>query len=334
MKLGIWCPAPQTIRTDPLTQAFFSTLNQNGGGVDKNFEYAAQVLNRAEHLGFDITLIAQRWFGADLDSWIFASALAPIVKNMRLMAAVHPGIFDPRIAAKMAASIDRISGGRFCINIVNGTRPAEHNMYGRWIESDGGRYQQMHEFILTMKGLMTQDQFSLAGDFYHIDNAIMPTRSVASPHPPFFAASRADAGMDVVARECDCWFVNYDKDHRQYDASLRRIEHERGLMQQRVASYGRNISYGINAIVIIGESEADAQAKADDHLRAVSTQQVGTSGMGANLIGTPKTIVQRMKLYRDMGIDLFMLHFWPMHDGLENFAQKILPDISHYLREN
>ena len=84
-------------------------------------------------------------------------------------------------------------------------------MYGRWIESEGGRYRQMREFIHTMKGLWTQDRFTLEGEFYQIHDGMMPTRSVRAPHPPLFAASRADEGMNVVAEECDTWFVNYDK---------------------------------------------------------------------------------------------------------------------------
>lgn len=327
MKLGIWCPAPQSIRTDPLTKPMMDHLTRHGGGPDQSFDYAVKVLHRAEEMGFDITLIAQRWFGPDLDSWIFAAALAPVVKKMRLMAAIHPGIFDPRIATKMGATIDRISGGRFCVNIVNGTRPQEHNMYGRWIESDEGRYQQMHEFIQMMKGLWTQDRFTLEGDFYQIKDGLMPTRSVVAPHPPFFAASRAEDGMNVVAQECDCWFVNYDKDRANYAASLERIARETALMEDRVKAYGRKMTYGINAIVIIGQTEEEAQAKADEHVRVAGAMQVGTSGVGANLIGTPKTIVERIKRYEDMGIDLFMLHFWPMHEGLDEFGEKILPHL-------
>jgi FMNH2-dependent dimethyl sulfone monooxygenase len=231
--------------------------------------------------------------------------------------------------AKLGASIDRISGGRFCVNIVNGTRPAEHNMYGRWIESDGGRYRQMQEFIRVMKALWTQERVTFDGEFYNLQDATMPTRSVRDPHPPFYAASRADDGMNVVAQECACWFVNYDRDRANYEQSLQRIEREVGMMEERVRAAGRTMEYGVNAIVIIGETEAEAQAKADEHVRAVSSVQggVGVSGVGANLIGTPKTIVERMRRYQSLGIGLFMLHFWPMHDGLEEFAQKILPEL-------
>lgn len=328
MRLGIWTPAPQSIRPDPVTEPALDALKTCGGGVDQNFDYAVRLLNRAEELGFDITLIAQRWFGPDLDSWIFAAALAPVVRKMEIMAAVHPGIADPRIMAKFAASLDRISGGRFCINIVNGTRPQEHNMYGRWIESDQGRYRQMLEFIQVMKGLMTQDQFTFEGEFYQMKDAIMPTRPMRSPHPPIYAASRADDGMNVVAAECDTWFVNYDKDRANYEQSLKRIELEIGLMEERVRALGRKMNYGINAIVIIGETEEDAQSKADEHVRIASTVPVGVSGVGANLIGTPAMIAERIKRYESLGIGLLMLHFWPMHDGLEEFAQKVLPRLT------
>lgn len=330
MRLGIWTPAPQTIRPDPSVRPALEALTHHGGGVDANFLYAVEVLQRAEALGFDISLIAQRWLGPDLDSWIFATALATQTKTIELMAAVHPGIVDPRVAAKMAASVDRISGGRFCINIVNGARPQEAEMYGEWIDTSEARYRRMHEFIQVMKGMWTQDDFNFAGEFYKVEHGTVPTKSVREPHPPIFAASRVDEGMNVVSQECATWFVNYDRERRNYEQSLKRIEHEVGLMEARVASLGRTMTYGINACVLIGETDAEAEAMADEHVRIVQTDPfitVGTSGVGAALIGSPKTIVERMRRYESLGVSLFMLHFYPMREGLEHFAEKILPEL-------
>src|SRR5262249_25523042 len=123
MRLGIWCPAPLSIRPDAPVKPAFEALTRHGGGVDGNYLYAVDVLRRAEQLGFEITLIAQRFFGPDLDSWMLAAALAAQTSSIEIMAAVHPGIIDPKVVAKQAASIDRISGGRFCVNIVNGSPP-------------------------------------------------------------------------------------------------------------------------------------------------------------------------------------------------------------------
>jgi FMNH2-dependent dimethyl sulfone monooxygenase len=234
------------------------------------------------------------------------------------------------MAAKMGASIDRISGGRFCINIVNGLRKDEFNIFGEWLDQTGPRYRRMHEFIKVMKGLWTEDDFTFHGEFYNVEHGTVPTKSVREPHPPFYAASRIDEGMDVVAQECSTWFVNYDKDRRNYAASLKRIESERAIMEQRMRALGKTMIYGINAIVLIGDTDEEAERKADEHLAAVAsdpTMTVGTSGVGANLIGSPKTIVERIKRYQDLGISLFMLHFYPMREGLDEFAEKIMSDL-------
>ena len=224
MRLGIWTPAPLSMRPDAVAQPAIDALTRHGGGVDQNYLYALDTLRRAEELGFSITLIAQRFLGPDLDSWIFASALAAGTSTIEIMPAVHPGIMDPRIAAKMGASIDRISGGRFCVNIVNGGRPHEFAVFGKWIEQSEARYRRMHEFIKVMKGMWTSDDFTFEGEFYQVEHGTVPTKSVRAPHPPIFAASRVDEGMNVVAQECDTWFVNYNKDFHFYDESLMRIE--------------------------------------------------------------------------------------------------------------
>lgn len=331
MRLGVWTPAPQTIRPDPAVRVMHEALTKPGGGTDRSYLYAVEFLQRAEALGFDITLIAQRYLGPDLDSWVLATALATQTKRMEIMAALHPGIADPRIAAKMGASIDRISGGRFCVNIVNGLRQDEFDVFGEWLNQTGPRYRRMHEFIKVMKGLWTQDDFSFEGEFYSVEHGAVPTRCVREPHPPLYAASRVDEGMDVVAEECTTWFVNYDKDRRNYDASIRRIEQERKLMEERVLSFGKSITYGINALVLIGETDEEADAMAEEYLEAVRNQPsmpVGTSGVGANLIGSPMTIRERIRRYEDMGISLFMLHFYPMREGLDDFAEKIMGDLA------
>ncbi len=330
MRLGIWTPAPLSMRPDVVSQPVVDGLTKHGGGVDKNYLYAVDTLQRAEQLGFEITLIAQRFLGPDLDSWMFASALATQTKTMEIMAAVHPGIMDPRIIAKHAASIDRISGGRFCVNIVNGTRPQEFKVFGDWLDQDDRRYKRMQEFISVMKGMWTQADFSFKGEYYSVEHGTVPTKSVREPHPPVYAASRMDEGMNVVARECDCWFINYDKNFRNCDASLKRIETEISVMERRVAELGRRMTYGVNACMLIGETDEEAVAIADDYLSQLARDPSITSasgGLGANLIGSPKTILQRIRRYQDLGVDLFMLQFYPFRQGLEVFADKILPHL-------
>lgn len=330
MRLGIWTPAPLSIRPDGPVKSAFERLTQHGGGIDGNFQYAVEVLQRAEQLGFEITLVAQRFLGPDLDSWIFAAALTGHLQTMEIMAAVHPGIMDPRIAAKMGASIDRISGGRFCVNIVNGGRPQEFAVFGEWLERSEARYNRMHEFIKVLRGMWTEEDFNFRGQFYTIEHGTVPTKSVRTPHPPIYAASRVDDGMNVVAQECDTWFVNYNKDFRLYDESLKTIEREVDIMERRCAELGRRMRYGMNACIIIGDTDVEARAIAQDYLAEIERDPsiaTASGGLGANIIGSVSTVVDRIRTYRSLGVELFMMQFYPMRQGLEIFAERVMPEL-------
>ena len=331
MRLGIWCPAPLSIRPDLQVKPALDALTSHGGGVDGNYLYAVDVLQRAEALGFSLTLIAQRFFGPDLDSWVFASALATQTKSMDVMAAVHPGIVDPRIAAKWGASIDRISGGRFCVNVVNGSRPQEFEVFGKLLASGEARYRRMHEFIQVMKGMWVENDFRFEGEFYSVAYGKVPTKSVRMPHPPLYAASRVDEGMNVVAQECDAWFVNCNRDYRQHAELLKRIESEMALMNQRCAELGRRMTYGLSACVLMADTDAEAVEIAEDymaHLARDPSLGSASSAVGANLIGSPSTVLERIRAYEAMGIDLLLLQFYPMRQGLDDFAARVLPELS------
>ena len=330
MRLGIWCPAPLSIRPDAEVKPAFDSLTRPGGGIDANYLYAVDVLQRAEDLGFSLTLIAQRFFGPDLDSWVFASALAAETKSMDIMAAVHPGIVDPRIAAKWAASIDRISGGRFCVNVVNGSRPQEFEVFGKLLAAGEARYRRMHEFIKVMKAMWTEDDFKFDGEFYSVAYGAVPTKSIRVPHPPVYAASRVDEGMNVVAQECDGWFVNANRDYRLYDDTLRRVKAEIELMNRRCAELGRTMSYALSACVLMADTDAEAIAIAEGYMAQLDRDpsiRSASSAVGANIIGSPRTVVERIRTYQSMGIDLFLLQFYPMRRGLDDFAIKVLPEL-------
>lgn len=136
--------------------------------------------------------------------------------------------------------------------------------------------------------------------------------------------------MNVVSQECDTWFVNYDKDWRKYEESVSRIEREISLMQRRTRALGRNIGYGISAFVFLGETDAEAQAKVEDHIAAVKSDPTigcGTAGIGAALIGSPKTVAERIRRYESLGVNLLMLVFYPMREGLDEFAEKVVPEL-------
>src|SRR5665213_459090 len=230
MRLGIWTPLPHTIRSESEMEAAIRDLKTRGAGgvMDRSFQFAVDVVNRGERYGFETTLIAERFLGPDLESWIMSSALAMKTTDIELMVAVHPGIVAPQVVAKMGATLDRISGGRFAINIVNGWWQDEFNLFanGGWLGDTDRRYRRMDEYIRVMKGLWTEDSFSLDGEFYKVEAGRLPIKTVRKPYPTIYAASRTGIGKEVVARECDVWFVPYEPSHRLYEDNVRGLERE------------------------------------------------------------------------------------------------------------
>ncbi len=111
---------------------------------------------------------------------MLASALAPLTSKIELMVAVHPGIITPQVVAKFAASLDRISGGRAAINIVNGWWKEEFETFGNgaWPQDDDARYRRMDEFVRVMRGLWNEDAFDFHGEFYTVDRQGLPLKSV------------------------------------------------------------------------------------------------------------------------------------------------------------
>ncbi len=332
MRLGIWTPLPHTVRVEPEMAVAIEELSHQGkgGASDRSLGLALALVKRAEELGFATTLIAERHLGPDLEAWIMAAAMIAETSTIELMVAAHPGIVHPQLAAKMGASLDRISGGRFAINVVNGWFQKEFEVFGNdsWLDHSEARYCRMGEFMQVLKGLWCEDGFDFDGAYFRLVDAVLPIKTLQVPNPPIYAASSARQGMDQVARHADVWFVGYEPGFDSAAQNIERIARDVAHMRERSAAYGRTLRFGISAHVICTENrkEAVSQARA---LEAYGAQDrialVAAKGLGAGLVGTPDDIVERLSALHQIGIETPMVHFYPMRDGLETFAREIVP---------
>jgi FMNH2-dependent dimethyl sulfone monooxygenase len=254
VEFGLWAPVPHAIAPEPRLDAAArqaASSISDAGYVDESFAIARDVLVRGDELGYDYTLVAERFLGPDLEAWLLTAALAPLTKRIRLLTAIHPGLIAPQIAAKMGASLDRISHGRFHLNLVSGWWKDEWEMYGgRWLEDEHERYLREEEYIRVVKGLWTQDSFSFEGCYYQLHEASSPIKPVQQPYPPLFAASRTELGKELLAREADWWFPGYGYDFRDWRSNLDRVEAQIKDMRERAARYGRHLRFGISVQVL------------------------------------------------------------------------------------
>ena len=148
------------------------------------------------------------------------------------MVAVHPGIITPAMVAKMGASLDRISGGRLSLNVVNGWNVDEFNLFGNgaWLAEQDDRYIRMDEYIQIIKRLWTEDVLNFDGRFYRIQNGTLPLKPRRQPNPPIYGASRSPSGKDTIAKYCDHWFVPDWRDYRRFDDTVVLIRSEIAAM--------------------------------------------------------------------------------------------------------
>lgn len=266
----------------------------------------------------------------DLEAWVLAGAIAAQTKKIEIMPAVHPGIVTPQVVAKMAATLDRISGGRCAVNIVNGWWKEEFNLFGNgtWLEREDARYRRMDEYLRVMKGLWTEDSFSLDGEFYRVDAGSLPTKPYRRPHPPLYTGSRSPTAKEIVARLCDVMFVWVRPGHRLFEQNFNLIADDIADMNARARSHGRALRYGINCHVICADSAEAAEAQADALEATSGTDFVSAliaKALGGGLVGTPDLIAERIRRFETIGIECLMLTFHPMLAGLETFATKVMP---------
>jgi dimethylsulfone monooxygenase len=331
MKLGIWTPLPHAVPPEPRLDAAIRQAQAPASApyADEALAMARDVVAAGERLGFDITLIAERLLGPDLEAWMLGTTLAALAPRIHVMIAVHPGLWAPQIVAKMGASLDRITGGRFHLNVVPGWWETEHRMFGGvWATESDERYGRMQEFVAVVKGLWTEERFSFHGRHFQLEDASVQPLPVQQPYPPIYAASRSEGGMDVIARECDWWFLPHGAGYRDFDASRRMIETARDGMVARAARYQRALQYGLSVHVICRRTHEEAIAAAErleEHGKTNRIAQIAALALGAGLVGTYDEVADRMLAYHTLGVELFLIHFSPMLEEMERFGAEVIP---------
>jgi alkanesulfonate monooxygenase SsuD/methylene tetrahydromethanopterin reductase-like flavin-dependent oxidoreductase (luciferase family) len=309
-----------------------------------SFAYTRQLTLLAEDIGFATVLLAEHTFNpfdpaADqLDAWTTAAGLATITKHIELMPAVRPAFKHPVVVAKMAGSIDHMSGGRAALNLVSGWWQRECEMMGLPAMPHDERYQRSEEFLTVLKGLWTQHHFSFGGRCYQLSDVTLAPLPVRQPHPTIYLGGESDVAQRLAARLADVYLIN----GRPVAETKTLVDRVRQL----AAAEGREVQFGISAFVICRETREEAQA---EHVRlqalrceeaipgvdrqvvmirtyAYSHGYVGSNGgTAAGLVGTPRDIAERLTEFRDIGVTTVLLQFHPMREEMARFGEQVVP---------
>jgi alkanesulfonate monooxygenase len=155
-------------------------LGTSHGARQLDLAYLRQIAQAADDLGYYDVLLPTG--GSCEDSWVVVSALAPATERLRFLVGVRPGLQTPTVAARMAATLDRISDGRLLINVVTGGDPVELNGDGLFLDH-AARYAVTAEFLRVWRALLAGERVSFAGEHIRLEGGQLFFPPVQEPYP-------------------------------------------------------------------------------------------------------------------------------------------------------
>jgi len=330
-------------------------LGTSRGARAVDLEYLTQIAQAADTLGYGGVLLPT---GRSCeDAWTVAAAMIPVTRRLRFLVALRPGIVSPTAAARMTATLDRLSGGRVLINVVTGGDPAEAEGDGVFLAHDQ-RYAATDEFLTIWRRLLAGETVDHRGDHLRVRGARVFYPPIQAPHPPLFLGGSSEAAHELAARHVDV-YLTWGEPPAAVAAKIADV-------RRRAAAAGRAVRFGIRLHVIVRETAAAAWAAADElisHLddRAIAAAQqtfasfdsegqrrmsalhggrrdalevspnlwagVGLvrGGAGTALVGDADTVAQRMLEYRELGIETFILSGYPHLEEAYRAAELLFP---------
>src|SRR4029079_17070817 len=241
-----------------------------------------QIAQAADQLGyFGVLLPTGR---SCEDSWVTASAVAPWTERLRSRVAARPGLQSPSVAARMTATLDRLSNGRLLINVVTGGDPVENKGDGIFLAHDE-RYAVTREFLDVYTDLLAGKTVNVEGKHIRIEDGRLLFPPVQSPRPSLYFGGSSDAGIDVAVDSVDK-YLTWGEPPAQVAEKVAsatnsvpwgeprpRVPEKVARVRAAAAGRGRKLSFGIRLHVIVRETNAEAWKAADEMIQHVKIRR-------------------------------------------------------------
>lgn len=290
-------------------------------------ESASSVAAAAEDAGFDGVSWGEHLFfhGATPNSFVTLAAAAGATRRVRLLTSVVIlPLYPAALAAKLAATLDRVSQGRLDLGVgVGGEFPAEFEAAGVDVHTRGRRTD---EHLEVMRRLFAGDPVDFTGQFTRIPGQRLQPPPVQRPGPPVWLGGRWPAAMRRAGRFADVWFP-YMYSPEQLADSLAQVRTE-------AARAGRDPASVRGAVFCWGGVDEDAARSRREVVDTVSTiyqQDFDRLADRYLLHGEPDDVAARIGEYREAGAETIV--FSPVGDGarrdeiVELFGRAVLPRV-------
>jgi F420-dependent oxidoreductase-like protein len=306
-------------------------IKTSQGRLLGNYDNLKRVWVEADSLGFHSGWLFDHLFELPLfgpshepclEAWTVLSALSSETRTLRLgVTVICVSYRNPALLAKMASTLDVVSGGRFELGIGAGWAETEHNAYGFRFGKPPERVARLEEAVTIIKKLWTEETSSFQGKYYSINEAVCEPKPVQKPGPPIWIGGSGEKRtLRAVARHADgCNFIGL---------SVEEYTHKLDVLATHCDSVGRSIDdvrKSWQGGAIIGKNPAEVKSKLQ---AAAKRGEVNSAGIENHaIVGTPEQCIQRIGEYVDIGVDRFMLSFPESAtdlSGLRLFGEEVL----------
>jgi len=146
---------------------------------------------------------------AVFDGWTLLGAMALATSRVRIGLHVTGNTYrNPALLAKIATTVDYLSGGRLEFGIGAAWNVLEHTMYG--IDGLDHRVGRLSEGLRIITGLWTEERVTFSGRYYRVEDAIHDPKPLQKPYPPIWIGAGGEMMMKLAARYADVWDVAGD----------------------------------------------------------------------------------------------------------------------------
>ena len=337
------------------TQGESRYLGSSKGARVVDHDYLAQIATAADRLGYGGVLIPT---GRSCDdAALVAASLIPLTQRLKFLVAIRPSVVSPTVAARQAATLDRLSNGRALFNLVTGGKPDELAAEGVYLNHEE-RYAAADEFTQVWTRLLEGEEVTLHGKHIQVDQARLDYLPLQQPRPPLYFGGSSAPAHQLAGEQVDLYLT--------WGEPPQAVKEKLAEVQAEADKHGRKLRFGIRLHVIVRETNDEAWKAANELIQYVDDDTIAQAleafkthdsvgqqrmtalhggdrsklevspnlwagvgltrgGAGTALVGDPETVAARIQEYADLGIDTFIFSGYPHLEEAYRVAELVFP---------
>lgn len=332
-------------------------LGSNDAARPTDYGYLQQIAQAADRLGFTGVLIPT---GRSCeDAWLVAASMIPVTQRLKFLVALRPSVVSPTVAARQAATLDRLSNGRALFNLVTGSDPEELAGDGVFLDH-AERYQASAEFTHVWRRVLEGETVDYHGKHIQVKRARLLFPPVQQPRPPLYFGGSSDVAQDLAAEQVDLYLT--------WGEPPQLVKEKIEQVRAKAAALGRTVRFGIRLHVIVRETNEEAWQAADRLISQLDDETIAKAqaafartdsvgqhrmaslhggrrdnleispnlwagvglvrgGAGTALVGDGPTVAARINEYAALGIDSFILSGYPHLEEAYRVCELLFPHL-------